>query len=350
MKKVCALLGVAAVLMLCASPASAVIINVARQGTASASSEAYGGAPARGIDGGLGPSWTLDATTTHTGDSAFSWWQVDLGGAMPITQVDLYNRGDCCNPDRLGDFRVNVLDAPGGSVVYSEHYPGDVGVGNAASINLPAGVVGQVVQVQLVGENGGANDGLNNAGSGFLSVDPWRANAVVTFRNASPWPARIMGLHPGEPAFVPMLHGPTHWTSERGRMQAASSDPSAAWIAPDFESAMDLYRPEFASACLYVVQVRDADGTVREAGRVELTFIPGRWTELSLDAAGALLVRHGLMSSGLGLRPDVAWGESRRADDLPPAPARPMDGVSPGQRPEGATSWPPAILPPLPDG
>jgi len=145
-------------------------VNLARGGTASQSSTASGGAASRGNDGGLGPSYGTDKTTTHTNGNPFNKWELDLGSTFDLSQVDLYSRGDCCTPLRLGDFRLNVLDAPAGTVVHSQHFPGDVPQNSVESFSLPAGTSGRVVQVQIVGENGGANDGRNNAGNGILSL------------------------------------------------------------------------------------------------------------------------------------------------------------------------------------
>lgn len=144
-------------------------VNVARSGTASQSTNGAGTTAARGNDGGTGTSFGLDASTTHTNGAAFSSWQIDLGTTTEITQVDLFSRGDCCNPLRLGDFRVDVLDAPGGTVVHSQHFAGSVAQNTVQTFAVPD-VMGQVVRVHLVGENGGANDGLNNAGNGVLSL------------------------------------------------------------------------------------------------------------------------------------------------------------------------------------
>lgn len=176
--------------------------------------------------------------------------------------------------------------------------------------------------------------GLWVLAGGLLGDDPWRAQAVVSFKNGSARPARVLALYPGVEGWVAVFHGPTHWTSERGRMQAASADPSLAWIAPGGESAMDLYRPEFVPGCLFVVETRDAAGAVEEAGRVALPFVPGRWVELSLDVTTALKLREGFMSSGFGLAPDVMWG--------------PVEAVTPDLFPEAGDLVPP-VLPPLPD-
>ena len=170
MQKAIALVAVAALLLLCAGEASALVVNLARLGTASQSSNGAGTVASRGNDGGLGPAFATDKTTTHTVGEAFSWWEVDLGATYELSLVELFSRGDCCSPLRLGDFRVSVLDSPGGTVLHSEHFSGDVPQKSVQPFALPDGLLGRVVQVQIVGENGGLNDGLNNAGNGILSL------------------------------------------------------------------------------------------------------------------------------------------------------------------------------------
>jgi len=153
--------------------ASGGIVNVARTGVATQSTTASGGAAARGIDGGIGGSYTGDATTTHTDPLvALNFWEVDLGAATTISSVDLFSRGDCCAPLRLGDFRLSVLDdttANSGNELYSVHFPGDVPQNSVETFAIP-NIFGRVVKVQLVGENNGDNDGWNNAGTGVLSL------------------------------------------------------------------------------------------------------------------------------------------------------------------------------------
>lgn len=142
-----------------AANASALVMNVnlARLGTASQSSEASGGAPSRAIDGGLGTSYGVDATTSHTDNLANSSWQVNLGTTTNLSSVQLFNRGDCC-PGRLGNFTLSVLDS-GNNTVFSQIVPGSVG--SSQTFALP-NVVGKTVKVQL--------NGLNTDGNGVLSL------------------------------------------------------------------------------------------------------------------------------------------------------------------------------------
>ena len=142
--------------------ASAVVmsVNVARTGTAShpVGGTGFGGAPARAIDGGLGGSYSVDKTTTHTNNVPNSSWRVDLGADTEIDSIELFNRLDCCGT-RLSNFRVSVLDS-GLSEVFGQNVAGPVGASQAFA--PPAGTSGRFVQVQL--------NGLNNEGNGHLSL------------------------------------------------------------------------------------------------------------------------------------------------------------------------------------
>ena len=44
------------------------------------------------------------------------FFAVDLGGSVDLSSIELYNRTDGCCPERLSNFRVDVLDALGNSV------------------------------------------------------------------------------------------------------------------------------------------------------------------------------------------------------------------------------------------
>ncbi|MEX2215754.1 MAG: discoidin domain-containing protein [Phycisphaeraceae bacterium] len=142
--------------------AVAMSVNVARQGTATQNSTLANSANPtafKAIDGGLGTSFNGDATTTHTNGEANSFWQVNLGSTKELTSVELYNRGDCC-PERLGNFRLSVLDA-GMTEVFGMNVAGSV-PSTSQVFALPSGVSGQFVKVQL--------NGLNNGGNGVLSL------------------------------------------------------------------------------------------------------------------------------------------------------------------------------------
>ncbi len=114
--------------------------NNAIIGTATASSEAFGGFAAAAIDG---------ATTGdihHSASETDPWWQVDLGSVMPVEEIIVYLRGG--QAARFQDAVVEVLDASD-TVVFTNT------VTNVASIiTIPvSGISGQKVRIRLVGNN-----------------------------------------------------------------------------------------------------------------------------------------------------------------------------------------------------
>ncbi len=121
--------------------------NVARTGTASQSSLAYRGDPARAIDGNTSGRYG-DNSVTHTQPTSAPWWRVDLGEAHRVDRVTLWNRTDCCS-SRLSNFHVDYLDAKG-NVIASQNYPGQAGP--TTEIALAARGV-HAVRVQLNGQN-----------------------------------------------------------------------------------------------------------------------------------------------------------------------------------------------------
>jgi hypothetical protein len=121
--------------------------NLALAGTASQSSLAYRGDPARAIDGNTSGRWS-DSSVTHTAQTSTPWWRVDLGGAHRVDRVTLWNRTDCCS-SRLSNFHVDYLDAEGKVIVSREH-PGQAAP--TTEIALSARGV-HAVRVQLNGSN-----------------------------------------------------------------------------------------------------------------------------------------------------------------------------------------------------
>ncbi len=88
--------------------------NVAAGGTASQSTENWGGVASRGIDGVTSPLWG-DGGQTHTMENRPNpWWEVDLGREHNIDKIVLWNRIEPNNlplSDRLEGFEVRVLDS-----------------------------------------------------------------------------------------------------------------------------------------------------------------------------------------------------------------------------------------------
>ncbi|MBL05168.1 MAG: hypothetical protein CMJ99_05985, partial [Planctomycetes bacterium] len=82
-------------------------LNVGPNGVATQSSEGWGGAPGRAIDGNTDGQWG-GGSVTHT-NGMDSWWEVDLQSSYYIDSIRLWNRLDCCS-ERLANFTVQVLD------------------------------------------------------------------------------------------------------------------------------------------------------------------------------------------------------------------------------------------------
>ncbi len=87
--------------------------NWALGGSPTSSGATYPGQPADFlVDGFLNNQAHPADPPTQNG----FFFTVDLGGNVDLSSIDLFNRTDGCCPDRLSNFRVDVLDAVGTSV------------------------------------------------------------------------------------------------------------------------------------------------------------------------------------------------------------------------------------------
>jgi len=84
--------------------------NVARGKPATQVSTAFEGAASRAVDGTTSGVYT-DGSVTHTATQSDPWWEVDLGEALPIDAITVWNRTDGSVGARLAGARVIVLDA-----------------------------------------------------------------------------------------------------------------------------------------------------------------------------------------------------------------------------------------------
>ena len=85
--------------------------NVAPKGEARQSSTAFEGDAKRAVDGNTDGRFTEARSTTHTAVSDDPWWEVDLKAEQPLDRIVVWNRTDPGTEDRLGNFRLTVLDA-----------------------------------------------------------------------------------------------------------------------------------------------------------------------------------------------------------------------------------------------
>jgi hypothetical protein len=101
------------------------------------------------IDGNL-----AEATLAGTTDQPDAWWEVDLGQAMPIRALKIWNRTDCCQDDR--EMYVMASEAP--FISTRLQAAGQPGVKNVriagpahTTLTVPLDTVARYVRVQMRG-------------------------------------------------------------------------------------------------------------------------------------------------------------------------------------------------------
>jgi hypothetical protein len=83
--------------------------NVALGTAASQSTTGFGSPAGRAVDGNCSGNWR-EGSVTHTAlDQADPWWETDLGQAVGVDAVRIYNRTDA-EPHRLKGFVLRLLD------------------------------------------------------------------------------------------------------------------------------------------------------------------------------------------------------------------------------------------------
>lgn len=180
------------------APDGAFLVNVAVDGTASQSTEDFGGAAARAIDGNTSGVWQ-DGSVTHTaaGDG-LPWWEVALVESVTIDSIVLWNRTNCCS-DRLADFTVFVSDVPfeadatipvlvADPTVWSYTFDGVAGErveipvnarGGFVRVQKPAGSALSLAEVEVFTSTQVTEAGDNVALDGAASQSSTRFNGVA---------------------------------------------------------------------------------------------------------------------------------------------------------------------------
>jgi len=132
------------------------IANLALKQAADQSSISSGAVASRAVDGNTDGNF-FSGSTTHTSGGLESWWQVDLGGQAVISNVNIFNRTDCCS-ERLVDFYVFVSETPFDNQSLSQILENDdisrvyhEGTLSSNSISLQLPSKGRYVRVQLAG-------------------------------------------------------------------------------------------------------------------------------------------------------------------------------------------------------
>jgi len=84
--------------------------NIAPRGKATQKNTSAGGDAHRAIDGNTNASYNAGGQTHTQENTANPWWQVDLGGEVPIDSIIVWNRTDGGLGKRLDGFTLRVLD------------------------------------------------------------------------------------------------------------------------------------------------------------------------------------------------------------------------------------------------
>ena len=90
--------------------------NIALGGTATQSSEAWGGVPGRAIDGDASPSYGSGSQSHTIEGRRDPWWEVDLGRAHPIDSIRIHNRQDEPYWKRIDGYTITILDDDRGTM------------------------------------------------------------------------------------------------------------------------------------------------------------------------------------------------------------------------------------------
>ncbi|HBZ96325.1 MAG TPA: hypothetical protein DEO57_00605, partial [Phycisphaerales bacterium] len=90
--------------------------NIAVDGSASQSSEAWGGVPDRAIDGDASPSFASGSQSHTIEGRRDPWWEVDLGRSRPIDAIRIHNRQDEPYWKRIDGYTITILDDDRGTM------------------------------------------------------------------------------------------------------------------------------------------------------------------------------------------------------------------------------------------
>jgi hypothetical protein len=155
--------------------------NLALEGRASQSSTDFGGPAERAIDGNTSGVFD-EGSVTHTRIEASPWWEVDLGAALPVESIRIWNRTDGELERRLDGLRVVLLDETGGVAWRSGLLHGadpnlSFVFGPCASI--PAGITGATASFEQPGFTVRAAFDANPRSGWAIGPEQGRAHEAV---------------------------------------------------------------------------------------------------------------------------------------------------------------------------
>ncbi len=128
-------------------------VNFATTSNASAtqSSTGWGGTADLAIDGNTNGQY-FDGSVTHTLVSPNSWWEVNLGNDLPIDEIILFNRTDCC-ANRLSNYRISILDASRNTIISKDFFTNSGHTLLSETWTLPSTTTGRTVRIETIGNS-----------------------------------------------------------------------------------------------------------------------------------------------------------------------------------------------------
>jgi hypothetical protein len=140
-------------------------INYARAGVATQDSDYSGTVASRAIDGNTSGLWGT-ASIAATGGSIPGWWEVNLGALKTVGTIKLYWRTDCCPRNANLDMVIFDSADPGTRTeVLRTSISTENGLGTTPfTIDLGAGVVGQVVRIEHRSDTPTSGPGWSDGG------------------------------------------------------------------------------------------------------------------------------------------------------------------------------------------
>jgi hypothetical protein len=135
----------------------------------------------RAVDGNTNGNFAAQSVT-HTNGGSGSWWEVDLGEAIAIDSIAVWNRTDCC-ADRLSNYFVLVSDFPNPQPATAGVFAHFSAAPAGSPSTVPVGRVGRYVRVL-------------KQGSGLVAL----AEVQVFGRPAPPDSPSATNLALGQPA------------------------------------------------------------------------------------------------------------------------------------------------------
>jgi hypothetical protein len=158
--------------------------NVAPCGRARQSSTSHGGDARLAIDGNTDGRFFEGRSVTHTNPNPIPWWEVDLGNALPIEDIVIWNRMDGGLQARLSGFLVSVLDGER-RAVWSRRVDEPPNPSLRLHVSGPAPLT--LRPAPAAGEDPGG-------GEGTLQLDPekgWTVKAGAGARTAAVFETRV---------------------------------------------------------------------------------------------------------------------------------------------------------------